>query len=107
MNWRKKAMFAGFAASPFNGAKPVGTPLRSVRYVPPHARTKISAPRSLSKNTCFAPVFSSCACRKFCRTVLPPPVGPMIRVWPTSARWKLNQKDEPARVFRSVTASPQ
>jgi len=67
-----------------NGLHPVGVAVLQGRYSPPKARTKISRPRSLSMITCVQPNLVSIEIKKPMITVLPPPVGPQRKVWPTS-----------------------
>ena len=73
------------------------------------ARTKISAPRSLSKKTALGAGWTrnACASRKVRATVLPEPVGPVTRKWPMSRRWKLNQYGVWLVVSRMVIGVPQ
>ena len=61
------------------------------REQPPAARTKISAPRSLSKKMIRGSNRRACASRKLRMTVLPEPDGPITVKLPRSPWWKLKK----------------
>ena len=68
--------------SHWNGLKPVGCPFSNAMYAPPQARTKISAPRSLSKKKMVGLGSNFCTwlSKKLINAVLPVPDLPMTMV---------------------------